>query len=346
MDEAEVEKTRLALESETRRFDLALSAFPFAAPTVAFASYEWVARSTRAAIDLFGQRNAWFSADGNAYEIEILAPLINGVVMPAIAIALGTAAATTISTLRERQLAVRSTLNKELTALELLRGALNAVEEEDFADCAPAESSVLATRLLRDYVARLIVEARPGTTVTQLVTTRVAENELVRLSTLFHYVDDRRRRSEPVTTTAQNLIHALADYRATRLAEEAATYPTIHYAILAGCSLSIIASFLLESDQEVLRFLDAIQLRLLFAILVGVFSGIAALIVDLSDLYRGAFRVTTTYAQLIAIHDNLEFDRCRKRAGAPLVFTDLVSSNPFIRPTTTDGDNVQPDFFV
>lgn len=64
IDPAELEKTRLILAAQTRNFDLSLSLIPVVTPTIAFASYEWAAKSTRAAIDFFGKRSTWFSDDG------------------------------------------------------------------------------------------------------------------------------------------------------------------------------------------------------------------------------------------------------------------------------------------
>lgn len=64
IDPAELEKTRLVLAAQTRTFDLSLSLIPVVTPTIAFASYEWAAKSTRAAIDFFGKRGPWFSNDG------------------------------------------------------------------------------------------------------------------------------------------------------------------------------------------------------------------------------------------------------------------------------------------
>ncbi|KAJ8611301.1 hypothetical protein CTAYLR_006601 [Chrysophaeum taylorii] len=335
MDEAQLEATRQDLEAQTRTFDATLAALPFVMPTLAFASYEFVARETREALDLFGGRN-WLSIDGNAYEIEILAPLVNGVVMPSIAIALGTVAATTISSLRDRQLEVRERLNSELCDLELLRAAVNALDDDDFKLARGVDQpAALATALLRDYVSRLILEAKPGTTTRTLETRRVTDNELAPLAALLHSVDDSTKRSEPVPATAHPLIASLSNHRSYRLALQAATYPPIHYAVLAFLSLSILVSYLLESDQEVLRFVDALQLRLLFSVLVGVFTAFASLIVDLSDLNRGGFRVTPAYAQLFAIHDQLDFDLCHKQGGqSDSILSEVLLNKPALTNTT------------
>ena len=54
--------------------------------------------------DALSKARNYESVDGGAYEIAILTPTINGVVMPALSIAFGTLTATTINTLRQRQL--------------------------------------------------------------------------------------------------------------------------------------------------------------------------------------------------------------------------------------------------
>ena len=92
-------------------------------------------------------------------------------------------------------------------------------------------------------------------------------------------------------------------------------YPPIHYAILGALASSIVLAFLLESDQEVLRFLDALQLRILFTILVGVFSGVTSLVVDLADPFRGAYRITSTVAQFFPLREALIGDVACKRSA-------------------------------
>ena len=93
-------------------------------------------------------------------------------------------------------------------------------------------------------------------------------------------------------------------------------YPPIHYAILGALASSIVLAFLLESDQEVLRFLDALQLRILFTILVGVFSGVTSLVVDLADPFRGAYRITPTVAQLFPLREAFVADVCAQQDAA------------------------------
>jgi len=132
-------------------------------------------------------------------------------------------------------------------------------------------------------------------------------------------VRDAHKRSEPASSTAYTIIASLTQHRAARLTEMAATYPAVHYAVIALCALSIVANYLIESDQEVLRFLDAFQLKFLFANLVGVVAGLAALIADLSDLYRGAFRITPVVSQLYPLRESIAYDLCVKEGTEDVV---------------------------
>lgn len=63
-------------------------------------------------------------------------------------------------------------------------------------------------------------------------------------------------------------------------------------------SASICFTFLLNSNQQVLQYLNSIQLRSLFAILVGVFSGTATLCINLADPFRGSFSISESATQM------------------------------------------------
>ena len=320
-EEVLLEETHEMLTAETKNYDLTLSAAPIVSPLVAFFSYEGVARETRAVIEYFDRQNAWFSADGNTYEISILTPVLTGVVMPTLSVALATLAATTISTLRQRQLDVREALNAELCEIALLRTTILA-----------SNDVVRGLTLLRDYVSRLILECRPGETVQEVETLPIASNELIPLSALFHG-------QTHLTGTAQPLIMSLASRRAKRLAEFEATYPFQHYLVLTLCAVAIGVDYLLESDQEILRFLDAVQLRVLWSILIGVFASLASIICDLSDIYRGAFRLTPVVAQLFPLRASIVLDICdNKDFGDSLLFDDVLDA-PYSSSSPSSSDD-------
>ena len=75
--------------------------------------------------------------------------------------------------------------------------------------------------------------------------------------------------------------------------------------MLTLCALSILTAFLIESDQEVLRFLDSIQICILWTMLTGVFVAIGALMLDLGEPFRGSFRVDSSTYQLVVMRAEL-----------------------------------------
>lgn len=76
--------------------------------------------------------------------------------------------------------------------------------------------------------------------------------------------------------------------RSTRLSALQSTYPVLHYAILGLLAGSICTVFLMETNQELLIFLSAIQLRILWAMLIGTFSALAVVNYDMRDPFRGS----------------------------------------------------------
>ena len=147
-----------------------------------------------------------------------------------------------------------------------------------------------------------------------LETRSVGNNELVSLSALLLVAAPDAALA--YTNQAHAVVASLSACRATRLAVLSTAYPPIHFVVLGALASSIVVAFLLESDQEVLRFLDALQLRLLFTILIGVFAALAALVVDLADPFRGAYRITPTVAQLFPLREAFVADVCAQQGAA------------------------------
>ena len=98
--------------------DLVLNALPVIVPVAAFNGYDEVLSFVTWLIDI-GPGN-WLAVDGGKEQVSLLQPPINGVILPAISIALGTLSATTISSLRDRQITLRECLHKEACLLDIL----------------------------------------------------------------------------------------------------------------------------------------------------------------------------------------------------------------------------------
>ena len=118
----------------------------------------------------------------------------------------------------------------------------------------------------------------------------------------------------------------------------------MHWFVVAQLALSIVVAFLIESNQEVLQFLNALQLRVLFGLraaargpsaraggadesrfegarrLIAVCSSTAALCFDLADPFRGRFSVVTATQQIARLEDLLsdDVDAARRARGGAL----------------------------
>jgi len=77
--------------------------FPFIIPFVAFFSFEKSNELVHWTVETIQQDLKWEMVDGGAYQAALLVPIINGIVLPALSITLGTLVALTVTTLRTRQ---------------------------------------------------------------------------------------------------------------------------------------------------------------------------------------------------------------------------------------------------
>merc|ERR1712232_158618 len=93
--------------------------------------------------------------------------------------------------------------------------------------------------------------------------------------------------------------------RSTRISALQSTFPNSQYLILAAIGSSICLAFLIETNQEILIFLNALQLRILWTMLIGLMSTLSVLCYDLSDPFRGIYTIESAVKQLYIIRDAL-----------------------------------------
>jgi hypothetical protein len=126
----------------------------------------------------------------------------------------------------------------------------------------------------------------------------VATNELDRLSSMLHGVEGAAASRQGSVEFADDIIARLNEYRSDRVALLLTDFPDLHWVVLSALSVSICIMFLLESNQSLNQYLNSIQLRSLFALLVGVFSTTATLCLDLDDPFTGSFSINSASAQI------------------------------------------------
>lgn len=298
--------------------DLALLIAPVVLPLLGALTFEADVALVHNFLEWLAQAN-WVAVDGGLSRNAALLPVMTGIVLPCVSFALGTLTATTISTLRHRQVELRSLLNTEAC---LIRNVLSATESMFFEEHSPDERH-RAARLLRQYCTRVLLESRSGINLERLSRQGAANSELDGLTRLLHHAPALPRdtaRVEPrfYTTTeflAQMYLEKLQLSRSERLAILQTTFPAVHWLALTLLGFSVMFSFLFAADQQTLLFLAPVQLRVLFSVLVGALSATACICADLNDPFRGAFRITPSSEQLFLIRDVIDRSLCNPSGG-------------------------------
>ena len=305
-------------------------------------------------------------SDGGKKQVELLQPVINGVILPAVSIALGTLSATTINSLRDRQRQLRACLHKEACLLDLLLSGTLTI----FDGRRRTDERRSALTLLKFYCLRLITEStarfdfdavsrtEPPTPSSALLcacstalrpfetlsippasrwpSTKVRWRGLSAPAAPTLEVMRRRTSRSPASKLASRPPSSLASrtrqfnmqinskelmmIRSEQLSLLQTSFPLEHWACMCLLGVSVVLCFLIETDEKTLQFLDLLQLRVIFTILIGALSGIASICVDLNDPFRGSFRITQSSAQLCECLPPIPFPAPRSLYPVPLPF--------------------------
>eukprot|EP00571_Detonula_confervacea_P013616 CAMPEP_0172310474 /NCGR_PEP_ID=MMETSP1058-20130122/11501_1 /TAXON_ID=83371 /ORGANISM="Detonula confervacea, Strain CCMP 353" /LENGTH=507 /DNA_ID=CAMNT_0013023281 /DNA_START=164 /DNA_END=1686 /DNA_ORIENTATION=- len=261
---------------------------------LAYVSWEDVSHGLSWFLESYG---AVKSADANQFRNTLLTPTITGVVVPVIAIALASLISTTVNVLRERQVNLRAYVNKEACELRLLRRAAFGM----FGTRQHAGRRARALALMCGYVEQLITECHVGAVEgleEMQLSGGISANELDRFAAMLHGVDGAAASRQGSVSMADDLIVSLNGHRSERVALLLSGFPVVHWGVLFVLCLNICIAYLLTSNQQVLQYLNSIQLRFLFGTIVGICSGTAALCWDLSDPFRGTFSIEGASTQL------------------------------------------------
>mmetsp|Transcript_10964 Transcript_10964/g.23187 ORF Transcript_10964/g.23187 Transcript_10964/m.23187 type:complete len:663 (-) Transcript_10964:125-2113(-) len=111
--------------------------------------------------------------------------------------------------------------------------------------------------------------------------------------------------SSPMFSEAYDALTRLRNERSTRLSALQFTYPMMHYVLLALLASSICIVFLMETNQELLIFLSAIQLKILWGMLIGTFSALGVVNYDMVDPFRGRYNVAVSVDQFYTIRESI-----------------------------------------
>lgn len=266
---------------------------PLITPIVAFYTYEPVAHVFSALLDILSSRD-WIAVDGGALQARVIAPAINGLVVPATSLLYATLTSTTITTLRQRQVDIRSAINQEAGEL---RNLCQLVK------CFPKGISRNRCRgYLIKYTRRIVSECQPNVEPLKDLDTEL--NDLL-VQVNLSYNDPI-----PAHLADQSLaaVSKLQQERLARITALQSMYPILHYAALVLLALADCLSFLIETNQDLLFFLNNFELKVLWSILLATFVACFTLFYDLSSPFAGSYQIRATVAQLYAIRRILVLD--------------------------------------
>jgi hypothetical protein len=282
---------------------------PICNPVLAYFSYEILAQHVNDIVEGLSD-NSWVAVDGGAYQAKIIAPAINGVVMPAISILFATLISNTVSSLRQRLLDIRLAINMESGDLRVLATMVDAFPP----GVRPHQDRVRA--YLIQYTSRLIAECRPGVQIDTLETGMDSEmcGVLAQLNTMSS-ASSSSARVVPVGLLSESYaaVTRLHQERCRRISALQSTFPSLHFFLMTMLAVSICVAFLMETNQELLIFLNSIQLRILWTMLVGTFSALGVVCYDLCDPFGGSNKVrnrlprmscTSLLATLVVVERN------------------------------------------
>jgi len=315
--------------------DLTLRYLPFIMPIVAYSTYEPTARMFNKMVEFISDNN-WIAVDGGQYQAEIITPAINGLVVPSLALLFATLVNNTINTLRQRQLQIRTSLNTEANDLRVLATILDSLPSQlrkaknhlreyliQYASRVIAESKPGLSIETHMFIGSMDIELdgflrmwnglSMGSYGTMFIDTMLpASNYTVDQKEFDPYqlqlsITPKERQtvapfmSPYIFSETYDALTRLRKERSIRVSALQSTYPMLHYVILALLASSICTVFLMETNQDLLLFLSAIQLKVLWSMLIGTFSALGVVNYDMIDPFRGSYNVAVSVDQFYTI---------------------------------------------
>lgn len=333
----------IRISADADSIDVIIKWVPILSPVIAFFTYEITAEVFDSMIEYISDRT-WVAVDGGQYQTQIITPAVNGIVVPAIALLFATLISNTINTLRQRQLDVRTALNMEACEMRTLQSVVDS-----FPKCITEQNHL--REYLIQYASRLIAESKPGVRIIDLEFSGSIDSELNGFLGKLNEINvlsfsgtsgpngpngDVSALPPSLLSECYAAVTRLNSERSSRISALQSTFPRLHYVILSLLAASICVAFLMESDQAIQIFLNAVQLRILWAMLVGTFSALAVVSYDLEDPFRGSYQISSTVDQFHTIRDAL-------RASATLDARQREENEEGDRSTRTASDDYDSD---
>ena len=274
---------------------------PLIAPILAFYTYPLLAQGFSSFLDTFSSRD-WIAVDGGALQAKVIAPAINGLVVPATSLLYATLTSTTITTLRQRQVDIRNAISQEAGELRYLCQLV-----KDYPTNSNCSIRNRCRGYLLKYTKRLVDECQPNSGNSRI---NVSDDMDTELNDFVRQINQGYGDPIPVHLCDQSIsaITKLRQERFARITALQSTYPALHYATLALLALADCIAFLIETNQDLLFFLNDFELKILWSMIVGTFVACFTLFYDLLSPFAGSYQILPTVDQLYRIRRTLVVD--------------------------------------
>jgi hypothetical protein len=309
----EEEETKKIDEHLDVKFDPYLVLIPLLCNVLAFTSFHAVEDTYELMYEMFAKAmgvNFKF-VDGGNIQAQMISPTLNGIVLPTASLLFSTMVSNTIGTLRGRIQDIKMCLNKEAADIFKLSTLIDLYPDNGYFNKMTKQTvpslQKQCKQYLRLYTEQLIAESQDGYDHDSPdMTSQVQGQELYRTIQYYAACANEKESIPPhVLDDSLTLIDRLDGSRMTRMTLLRAPYPVLHYMILSVLATAIIFAFLMQTNQDLLQFMNDVQLTLLWTMLVGALSLIGLVIYDLNGPFRGSYRVTNAIRQLSSIRRQL-----------------------------------------
>ena len=258
--------------------------FPVWASLSAFTFYENISHGFHSFVQVASQNN-WIPVDGGQLIGEIILPAINGPVLGTIGLLFATLVSMTIGNLYQRQISISSCLVREVDDLRRLGYLLKSLPQP-----YRGEAQIELEKFVSNMFEAATKRSFSGSTYRDITMTPIFLL-LNRISEDCE-TDPSVKVSGNILGEGYELIRRINDQRTTIATLFRPAFPPLHYINLFVLGFCICLVFLIETDRDLVFFLAGFQLRLLFAILIGIFAMMAAVIYDLESPFRGSYNVS------------------------------------------------------
>lgn len=261
-----------------------LVAIPLVSAILAFLTFGEISSAVHTSIEAVSQ-HTWVEQDGGKLVAGLLAPAINGPVIVSVSILFATLVSTTISSLYNRQETIRSCIIKEVEELRFLHQLI-----EGYPDDSRQEAKQYLGQYTDEMFANLIIRE---SSLASMISNDALGDFVVEVLNKLSKASDNGDDTAPgaLVSGAFDSVTRINAERAERMAAVRSAFPATHFFLLTVLACAICFAFLLETDIEPLIFLAGVQLRLLWAALIGSLSSLAVVCYDLSSPFSGNYKV-------------------------------------------------------